>query len=158
MKKLIVLLLVFGFLFADIGPSPLPPEINIYLLQNGELYLEDFSITYKCADTILSEESPVGQSTIEFGCFEGLCTHSGWFYKLNPCFSDANGYFIYYWGGQEMQSQNFTFYSEESYALSLELTTGKLTEKNIGKDPDKGGVCPISLLILSSVVSIALRN
>ena len=155
MKKIFLLLLLVGFLFADIGPSPSTPSIIVNITENGEPYLETFALTYVCAiPPDGGESSTMGEREVIFLCEEGACSNNGdWFYKLNPCFSDAEGYFKYEFKGKDYETAKFSIGSKTTW-FELELTTGKLKGTGIGGN--ENGSC-LSLFIFIGTALFALR-
>lgn len=157
MKKLIILLILFGFLFADIGPSPEPPSITINLMSEGNAYSGYMEITYVCdvpSEGLPEGSSPVDDRIIEFACTEGTCVNSYWFYKLNPCFSGAEGHFEYNFLGEDMQTNTVTFEEEQTYNLYLDLDTGTISDEadngdnGVPADGDNTPLCGAPALIL----------
>ena len=157
MKKLIFLLLVFGLLFADIGPVPEDPDITIYSIYNGELSPNYFELEYFCTEPTGNEgSSPVDDRYITFSCTEGDCFNQYWFYKLNPCFSGADGYFIYQYEGEETHSETVSFNSGQSYTLYLEVTTGELSDQLGGDEEDQEDEDDVKPLCSSAFVILFL--
>ncbi len=154
MKKLFLLLLLVGFLFADIGPSPIAPSITVNISENGEPYLSnEFTLTYVCAiPPDGDEDSTMGSRKVILLCEEGICSNYGaWFYKFNPCFSNAEGYFKYEFKGKNYETAKFSINSKTNW-FELELTTGKL--KGLGGN--ENGSC-LSLFIFLGTALFALR-
>ena len=143
MKKLIFLILILGIVFADIGPSPTAPSIEVILSENTDILL-----TYVC--TVPSEgydESPMGQREVIFSCSDGKCYNDDWFYKLNPCF-DGEGYFTYKFNGEIKTTNTKTFETGYVYTMNLELSTG---EFELGGEKHNDAVtCSLPIILLFS--------
>ena len=88
------LLLLAPLAFADIGPGPVAPSIQVNLVENGQPYDGPMMLTFICSAPDASD-SPVGQREMEFACERKVCTNGNWFYKFNPCFYPENGKFRY---------------------------------------------------------------
>ncbi len=129
-KTVFLLLLLFGVLFADIGPSPEPPQVSIQLTEAGNPYSGSISISYVCSvPNENSDTGPMGQRAIELSCSNGICTNEGWFYKLNPCFSGSQGYFSYEWKEDNMSTDDFALQSSNEYGFELELSDASLASR-----------------------------
>lgn len=157
MKKLIFLLLICGFLFADMAPGPEPPAITVLITEEGPAYLEDFTLVYRCSEP-LTEESSNGFDLrdISFSCLEGVCTAEGWYYKFSPCFSGAQGYFLYEWDGEQKTTEQISFSQGIGYVVNLELTTASLVEHEtqiVTEKPCYSVFLPFALLLFIRVTS-----
>lgn len=151
MKRVVLLLMVFGFLFADIGPAPEMPHITVNLMADGQPYSGYFELSYFCTESTVEAEgsNAFDERYIDFACTEGTCVNTEWYYKLNPCFSGANGHFIYEYLGEGMNSDPVSFEQEKTYELYLDLPTGAVTEADDGNgDHENGALCSAFILFL----------
>lgn len=162
MKRIIFLFLIFGLVFThpikDIGPSPEAPDITVDLMVDGNPYSGYFELNYFCTTPTSGEggDSTMDERSIGFACTEGTCMNVYWFYKLNPCFSGASGYFTYEFQGEEMNSDPINFESEETYKLYLDLPTGELSEQSSEDEDqeDEAKLCPFLIFLSLPLLAI----
>ncbi|MFH1520301.1 MAG: hypothetical protein ABID61_01520 [Candidatus Micrarchaeota archaeon] len=151
----LILGLVAGVVHADIGPGPENPDITVYLVKNNISETSISDITYHC-EIPGSGTSPMDDREAIFLCEDGTCwNNGGWFYKLNPCFGFATGYFSYDYNSTQMRTQTFTPYVGKSeYTYILDVENGIMTEQQKNNDKDPSCFTAFVLLGLVSVVVI----
>ena len=138
---LIALVLVFGalasFCFADIGPSPTPPGVTVYLVKDGAPFTNITTITYHCMGQNSTDEGSVTKVLTNLDCNNGTCIIKGWFYKFNPCFHFPSGFFSYDYEGKTMNSDSFNNTENAAkYEFTLDVSTGHLTKLNKSTPPN----------------------
>jgi len=150
------LLLLAPLAFADIGPGPVAPSIQVNLVENGQPYDGPMMLTFICSAPDASD-SPVGQREMEFACERKVCTNGNWFYKFNPCFYPENGKFRYIltkMEGPVIASGSASFPASGDYALVLDVGTNMLSQGNgpLPEPPVPPSPCPAAVLLLPLVV------
>ncbi|MFH1328213.1 MAG: hypothetical protein ABIH76_05145 [Candidatus Bathyarchaeota archaeon] len=134
-----------------------PPNMVIQLKEGGISYTGQFSLTYVCDMPGEGDNSPIDEREIEFACNGGQCTNDGWFYKLNPCFSGAEGHFIYRWNGEEKKTNSILVESETEYEFNLDLGDAALTKTSEQRN-SPGTPCPLTSLLLAGSLLMVFRS
>jgi hypothetical protein len=123
----VVALVLASFLFADVGPAPPKPNIEVGFVKDGSPYSGPVTLIYHCNEADESS-SPVGQREVTFSCNKGTCRNDEWFYKFNPCYYPKDGYFKYKIGeGEFKQSANKNFNESGTYSTTIDADKGDFT-------------------------------
>lgn len=155
MKKLLLMLLLLGLVFSDIGPAPAKPSITLHFLLFGKEYTGPISVVYFCGNSTREESSanPVEQTMVNFTCHKGVCTNEDWFYKLNPCFYPKSGHFEIRMGDSDAiirVDQKKPIDKGGSYEFTIDLNEQSIKEYKY---------CAFSsLLILATILLFVYRR
>ncbi|HSB46824.1 MAG TPA: hypothetical protein VLD37_02335 [Candidatus Bilamarchaeum sp.] len=126
---LAAILLAAPVVFADVGPSPEPPQVVVHMVKDGNPDSSVESITYNCMGET-GDDGAVSQRQMDLGCSAGTCTNSAWFYKFNPCFSFPGGTFSYEYGGERVESDSVGFNdSFNKYEITIDAPSGRVQSK-----------------------------
>ncbi|MFH1393986.1 MAG: hypothetical protein ABII71_03175 [Candidatus Micrarchaeota archaeon] len=133
MKRIAFGLLLFACIsFADAMPGPPPPQLEIIFMDGGADAIGSFEAKYVCeADREDDYEGIMEERERELPCLKNRCTNEYWFYKLNPCFYEADGHISYSRdGGAQMESRSF-FMTEGGAEIRVDAASGEIeyTEK-----------------------------
>lgn len=155
MRAILVLaLLIFPLVHADVGPSPAPPTVTVHLVTNNQPETRVSAITYHCLGTDTADpSSPVEPHVIEMVCTSGTCTNdNGWYYKFSPCFGFPEGYFSYDYLGSEVRTETVgSNKSYEKYDITIDTPTGQVSGK-------AGSSCNLAGFILPAIMGAALLS
>ena len=150
MKKFVILFLALSIssvAFADMGPGPADPQIEVGFIKNNQPYTSDISLVYQC-NVPLRGAGPIATRTFDFTCSKGICKNDGWFYKFNPCFS-SNGSLRYMLPLQNSFT-NFTetleFREGGGYKLIMNLDKNSLSSASTFTP-----LCPFSFVLLGLI-------
>ncbi|MDD5171564.1 MAG: hypothetical protein PHF60_00850 [Candidatus ainarchaeum sp.] len=157
---MILVLLVLPLCYADVGPSPAPPNVAVHLIWNGAPASTVDEITYHCMGSDVSEPtSAVEPHTITLSCSGGTCTNSdGWYYKFNPCFDFPRGYFSYTLDGNIVRTEEVKFTDTfTSYDITIDAESGQVSSK-LGSNMPTGCLPALLLPALLGVAFILSRK
>ena len=131
-KLLIAVIMIFAFMgiaFADVGPAPPAPNIEVSLFKNGALYTDEASVAFHCVSLEPEGESPVGNRDVNLTCSNGICKNEDWFYKFNPCYTPDNGVLRYKLKGWDSYKEtgSFNFSNPVKYEIVLDVDNGNYT-------------------------------
>lgn len=155
---LLALILVLPMAFADVGPSPAPPKVTVYLVKDGSPAAGVSEMTYHCTAGEVSETaSAVEPYPINLTCSGGTCTNdNGWYYKFNPCFSFPGGYFTYVFDGNNVQTENFSVGGCSSgCVVTVDAPTGQIESIRVSETP---GICTPALVLGALLGAALLRR
>lgn len=128
----VVLMFCVPFAFADVGPSPSPPQVTVHLVNAGAPETSISEITYHCMNTTDTDaSSAVDPYPIRLSCSGGNCTNAGsWYYKFNPCFDFPDGYFSYDFGGKSVRSEQLNMSGGlKNYDITVDAPTGQISSR-----------------------------
>jgi hypothetical protein len=132
MKNLAILLalMMAGSVFADVGPGPAPPSLNIVLYKSGERYTGDATATYLCSAAKERGEptGAVSPGDMPLSCSGGVCTIQRWYYKFNPCFASSGRVEIKTADGSAVSGE-FSMQDGAGYDYDMDVSTGALSGK-----------------------------
>ena len=148
MKRLLLMLLLFGLVFSDIGPSPPRPSITLRFLLFDKEYTGPISVVYFCGHENRSDTSIIDKTVVNFTCNKGVCTNEEWFYKLNPCFYPRSGHFEIRMGDSDAifrVDQKKPIDKEGSYEFTIDLNKQSITQEKY---------CTFPLLLILATISL----
>lgn len=147
---LFVFVLIFSsIVFADIGPSPDPPEITVMFIEQDAPYLGSMELRYRCNIPPDADNGPMGDREVDFSCNNGVCKNAGWFYKLNPCFDNNQGYLAYKKPGEtEYQKTDILAFSGNDDMIEINLDSNEVT---LIPGEDKEPACCLSMGIIAFI-------
>jgi len=144
---LILALLALPLCYADVGPSPDPPDVVVHLVSDGAPASGVSEITYHCMGTNVTEPSnAVEPYMMAWSCSGGTCTNEGAaYYKFNPCFNFPGGYFSYEFDGKEVRSEDFDVGGcSSSCVITIDAASGQVESVRVSEIPS---LCPPGLLL-----------
>lgn len=143
---LLALLLAMPLAFADVGPGPAEPSIEILFERNSTPYTDPLTVVYVCNEPLAdpTDSGPMGQREVALACQMGSCTNENWFYKLSPCFEADDGYIKFKMANDTdyTMTKNVSF-GEEGGTLRVDIDTGNTSTVL----PSGTGCAPAALLL-----------
>ena len=124
----LVVLSFVSLVHADVGPSPDPPVVTVYLVNNGAPDTSISEVTYHCRGTESNSTSSMDPGIRVFPCTSGTCKNTGnWFYNFNPCFNFPEGYFSYEVNGGRKKTNTFTpTGGQAQYSFTIDTGKGEI--------------------------------
>ncbi|MBU0590606.1 hypothetical protein KKF81_00560 [Candidatus Micrarchaeota archaeon] len=156
-KILILILLVCSLAFADVGPSPDPPQLIVTFTKSNLTYDGPVELIYHC-NLLSDDSSPIGEREVELSCNAGLCTNPEWFYKLNPCFDHGGGQFLYKESGSVYSETTIVSFDNRGARFEINLDTGEINQFPHDNGPDNLSCFGVSAFIFLICFSLFVRN